>query len=224
MDSTIYKPSIYKGNGIYNNGAGGGGGGLPDDYIELLYLRNKSNAWLKIEKSFVGWGVELVFALNGYSSSSEENEFFSHRGDSNDIMSLFSDKTFTVNNHTYTTPYSLSSLNNYEQVSINLTQNNTTTISGHIQYGSTSIDVSRPSNGYTNGTYITLFRGSDNPFGKSKRLDLYKVKIFDKENVMQLDLVPAKRSLDGYLGFFDKLTNTFYACEGQPNLEAGPEV
>ena len=27
MEPTIYKPSIYKGTGIYNTGAGGGGGG-----------------------------------------------------------------------------------------------------------------------------------------------------------------------------------------------------
>lgn len=25
MEPTIYKPSVYNGNGVYNNGAGGGG-------------------------------------------------------------------------------------------------------------------------------------------------------------------------------------------------------
>lgn len=32
-EPTIYKPSIYKGAGIYNNGAGGGGGG--DETVEI---------------------------------------------------------------------------------------------------------------------------------------------------------------------------------------------
>ena len=41
MDPTIYKPSIYKGAGIYKVGASGGGGNeptIPEDYRELLYV------------------------------------------------------------------------------------------------------------------------------------------------------------------------------------------
>lgn len=40
MEPMIYKPSIYKGVGVYNIGAGGGGGEpiVPEDYKELLYV------------------------------------------------------------------------------------------------------------------------------------------------------------------------------------------
>ena len=42
MEPTIYKPSIYNGAGIYNNGAGGGGGGgdLPEGYKRVSYIEN----------------------------------------------------------------------------------------------------------------------------------------------------------------------------------------
>ena len=45
METTIYKPSIYNGAGIYKIGAGGGGGGekpLPDTYELLDYIENSS--------------------------------------------------------------------------------------------------------------------------------------------------------------------------------------
>lgn len=44
MEPTIYKPSIYKGAGIYKNGAGGGGGGGSINGFEILdrlYLGSK---------------------------------------------------------------------------------------------------------------------------------------------------------------------------------------
>lgn len=71
-EPTIYKPSIYNGNGVYNNGAGGGGGGgnykeysqiiaSQQDYFNFsidltnLYLTNKGkNFYLK--NSYPVWG------------------------------------------------------------------------------------------------------------------------------------------------------------------------
>ena len=35
MEPTIYKPSIYNGAGIYNNGAGGGGGGGGEETVTI---------------------------------------------------------------------------------------------------------------------------------------------------------------------------------------------
>lgn len=225
MEPTIYKPSIYKGAGIYKTGAEGGGGGLPDTYQELLYLRNKANAWVKIPADIYGWGVEMVFALNSYSSGNNIYEFFSHRGDSNDILSIINGSNeLAINNHTYTTTYTLSYLSNFEQVKIDIKQNNSSTITGKINYGSNEINVNGTSNGRTTGTYITIFRGSDNPFGKSKRLDIYYLKVYDTNQELCLDLVPAKRTSDSVLGFYDKLTDNFYACESQGDLEAGPTI
>lgn len=59
MEPTIYKPSIYKGAGVYKTGAGAGGGGggggdLPEEYQKLLYVyingtgnpQISSNSWI----------------------------------------------------------------------------------------------------------------------------------------------------------------------------------
>ena len=43
MQPTIYKPSIYNGNGIYKNGASGGGGENIDDYLLLEYITQMPN-------------------------------------------------------------------------------------------------------------------------------------------------------------------------------------
>lgn len=43
MEPTIYKPSIYKGTGIYKNGANGGGGGGGDEMAPLIISTPKSS-------------------------------------------------------------------------------------------------------------------------------------------------------------------------------------
>ena len=215
-------PTIYKGASIYKIGAGGGS--IPDTYQQLMYLRNKNNGWVKIPIESFGWGVEGVFALNNYSTSGPD-AFFSHRGDSNDILGITtSDKRVDVNNHTYVGSYILTGLNTFETFKIDIKQNNTTQITGKITYNATEKNVSVNSNARTTGTFITLFRGSDNPFGDSKRIDIYYFKFFNTKNELMLDLVPVIRVGDNAKGFFDKLTNNFFVCEGQNDLEPGPII
>ena len=51
-EPTIYNPSIYKGNGVYKNGAaggGGGGGGLPPEYTEVEYIQNVDKGVIRCE-------------------------------------------------------------------------------------------------------------------------------------------------------------------------------
>ncbi len=62
MEPSIYKPSIYKGAGIYNNGAGGGGGG--GDTVEIggkKYLTAKigNQIWTAQNLDFLFSGVAL---------------------------------------------------------------------------------------------------------------------------------------------------------------------
>lgn len=47
MEPTIYKPSIYKGAGIYNNGAGGGG--IIENEFRLFNILGKEYKFLKIK-------------------------------------------------------------------------------------------------------------------------------------------------------------------------------
>jgi uncharacterized protein (TIGR02145 family) len=62
MEPTIYKPSIYKGAGIYKTGAEGGGGGVPDGYEligDKVYRTTTINGqiWLAENLDFVFDGV-----------------------------------------------------------------------------------------------------------------------------------------------------------------------
>ena len=55
MKTTIYKPSIYNGTGVYKNGASGGGGGggdLPDGYELLSGITNGTSNYAYINNKF----------------------------------------------------------------------------------------------------------------------------------------------------------------------------
>lgn len=57
MEPTIYKPSIYKGAGIYKVGAegGGGGGDLPEGYKRAIGCTSRGNIYLK----FTGLDIDI---------------------------------------------------------------------------------------------------------------------------------------------------------------------
>ena len=57
-EPTIYKPSIYKGNGIYKNGGGGGGG---DEY-ELVFYTNFANLSNGIDTPIIGEQITTDFS------------------------------------------------------------------------------------------------------------------------------------------------------------------
>lgn len=63
MEPTIYKPSIYKGAGIYNNGAGGGGGG-GGETVEIggkVYpvVTMGSQKWITYNLDYIPAGVNV---------------------------------------------------------------------------------------------------------------------------------------------------------------------
>ena len=64
-EPTIYNPSIYKGNGVYKNGASGGGASIPD-YLQTVEYIDTSN-YSEAMKNF---------ALGGYiSHTRSQNEY-----------------------------------------------------------------------------------------------------------------------------------------------------
>lgn len=66
-EATIYKPSIYNGNGVYKNGAAGGGGGVDVDYKITTAEGNGVNFItheLINERSASSW---RVYKENGFS-------------------------------------------------------------------------------------------------------------------------------------------------------------
>ena len=93
MEPTIYKPSIYKGAGIYKAGAEGGGGGgsdLPEGYKRALGCKSRGSIYLE----FTGLNVDINdtykikfrIALNAPSASTMA--FFGASA-SNKQMNLF---------------------------------------------------------------------------------------------------------------------------------------
>ena len=220
----IYKPSVYNAPTVYN----GGGSNVPhvptDTYTRLLYLRNKGNAWLKIDINCYGLGTDIVFSLNSYTSSNEKKSIVSNRNNSNDVVQFSKEKEFIINNHSYIEFTNSLNISTYEIITIQTRLNNTRTMVGKISWGTNSQTISKTADGTTSGHYITILNESDNPYNETKRIDLYKVNIYNRYNEMLLELVPAKRTSDGIYGMYDLLNNNFYAFEGQGDLIEGPPV
>lgn len=84
-EPTIYKPSIYKGNGIYKNGAGGGGGG--GEYIEdnFFFLKNGI------------YDTGMTPTSGDFGALQEENDGYIENG----TTPYFSRENFTANRIDY---------------------------------------------------------------------------------------------------------------------------
>ena len=85
MEPTIYKPSIYKGAGIYKVGAEGGAGGepgviIPPNYEQYKYLQFKNgNDFIRISAAFTGdYIYDVIFCDDlDYDGGSEKIVFYS---------------------------------------------------------------------------------------------------------------------------------------------------
>ena len=212
-------PSVYKSPSVYKTA--GGGGGLPPQYTKLLYVRNKGNAWVKIDKAINGLGVDAVIALNSYSSNNSVG-FLANRGSSNDVLYISDTKNFSWNNASYSGSQQLNA-SLYEQIFIKGRANGTNTVNVTVGYGVNTYSFSVAAATYNRGNYIVLLRETDNPFADSKRLDFYSSKIYDRTNELMLDLVPCKNSSNEY-GVFDFVDNLFYKFESQGDIIPGPEI
>ena len=79
-EPTIYKPSIYKGDGIYKNGAGGGGGGggnatqyssiyfSSDSSLSLPQTLEKDNLCIIVSFTKLGNSIDVLKLFNGANS------------------------------------------------------------------------------------------------------------------------------------------------------------
>lgn len=67
-EPTIYKPSIYKGNGVYNTGAGGGGG---VDYKYIYpFFRATANLTIELDEAISNENKSIIFDISSKISSS----------------------------------------------------------------------------------------------------------------------------------------------------------
>ena len=84
MEPTIYKPSIYKGAGIYKTGAGGGGGGgqvipgLPSNYTPINAVRiSQTNTSQNLKFDNLNFSSDEVSFYIEVKKNTSESSFFS---------------------------------------------------------------------------------------------------------------------------------------------------
>lgn len=197
MEPTIYKPSIYKGAGIYKTGTegGGGGGGISDKNVYSVFFANSFN-YINLNNSFLktNLSIKTVFATSIVGRNSNIIEFLN-----NNNITAFLAKTsggnLRVSNSSDggddsalgDTVYSVVMKGiNYRKMWVGATSNYTTAFIddsiNRIGIGA-NVEICR----------ITLFEGN--------------MEIDDTSNIL-LDLRPSKQ--EGANGFKDIVTGDFY--------------
>lgn len=231
-EPTIYKPSIYNGNGVYKNGASGGGGGggiVPDEYEELEYLeinRNNGganfiatlNTFSNADKDF-----SIIVEFDGVNEDYQKNlikfsaqAWSSSPGFSIDYVNR-TDNTRTIysrnNGGDYYTP--IYTTNDYtNKVKFSIKNNNF-----DITYSDGRKTVLTTNYASSNFSNMFLFTDRTNPG------EYYQFwgKFYEMEVNGVLKLVPVKRKLDGVIGLFDLVSQVFITANyGQSNIIAGP--
>lgn len=203
-EPTIYKPSIYKGNGIYKNGAGGGGGGggiLPEGYTQIekvtigdndYYLnfnKNGSNSYIyeiggKVQNFGTSNNAILLESRTtdciniGFRASSPKVLFVRNASGSGWTINT------SINREIFLNDFVLNVNQNAVKVN-NLYTSNVSFNSGNF-------------NSFSLGTW----------FNYGFICDIYYLKIYNGSNLW-LYGIPAKNSLDEK-GVLDVVNNIFY--------------
>lgn len=76
MEPTIYKPSVYKGAGIYKTGAeggGGGGGNLPEGYTKHYALKITSLGMFSVTDNLKISGEDIIYFHANLDTNSNPN-------------------------------------------------------------------------------------------------------------------------------------------------------
>lgn len=232
MEPTIYKPSIYKGAGIYKNGesgSGGGGGVVPEEYFELEYLeisRNVGPANFIISLNDFGNKdkiISCIFEIDGNFENLQRSIFYAGRNNNaspgilvNYNWRSASEKILYIRNsiNSYYTPQTIFN-NNSNKLKL-LIQNNVV----NIEFGDGSKIGSYAEYSESNGfNKLFIFTDRTNPgewyqfYGKFFELEIQDI----------IKIVPAKRKLDGVIGLFDLISQTFITPNyGASNIVAGP--
>lgn len=216
MEPTIYKPSIYKGAGIYKTGAEGGGGNVNlYDFFEVvdnIYMNDMYNAYPP---------YQLAETVNNDDFLLEASIFIPN-------TSINDSATFVVMN-TYNSysqlvylscpgtvnPRTIRYSNNYKSNDIttpNLSQNVEFKIDAPInaKWNNNSLTISNPD--LINLSYIwPLQTKTGNAQGNLMKAGLKGMTITKKStNKVICQFVPVKRKIDNVVGLFEFVKGVFY--------------
>lgn len=199
MEPTIYKPSIYKGAGVYKAGAGGGG-----DFSGVLgaiYLKPESSQeTVTLGKSFDKDDVSILVNFTSWSTSNGE------------VVRFLDDENATQLYYHYNNGYFIGDYDGSGGMILPGTQSNTN--NSYIIHKNTGIGT----NYYNlNGDRINNIRFSS---GKISKMTIYKgyriinkVIIYNGDAVTDRNLKPIMLLVPAYIngdsGFLDLVENVF---------------
>ncbi len=218
MEPRIYKPSIYKGAGVYKTGAGGGGGGggavvpIPEEYTEIDYLQIKPINGYSVKIPFTGFlssfantdnRLELNFDIDRFNSANTATEFIRDNNARIQVTALLSAPKSLIfrNGATATQVSNLSGidLKNYHDIIIDKESFKFGEISGNYPAAYQTYNISKLRIGNSFGTYWS-FEGKIYSFKMSKNggTIFYGVPVKNTSNEE---------------GFFDIVSNNFFKAD-----------
>lgn len=219
MEPTIYKPSIYKGAGIYKTGAEGGGGGggippeVPEEYLQGYAVDNPNG---------LGDTNGLIeIPVNSVTSADyvEVNLYPIHHN--NDGVGVrFREKNTSsaafemYNKYNYDPGVMLSKVEGSAMSPRLWVNNQAQSDSVIFRLNAPTASVNNGSDIKKNGTVLTtididkilLFWSPDRFRGA-----VGKIEIWDSDHITnKIMLIPAKEKESGHVGFYDKVSGNFY--------------
>lgn len=220
MEPTIYKPSIYKGAGIYKTGAEGGGGGgyLPEGYKKFSFIRNK----IEINSTSVSSYIHIDKDLNN------ENKIIGFEA----AVSLYNGEYASIFRSLNNTGCDFIIQNQYGSIAAQFNNGNITTgltifsdnvgsIIGAGIYNDFFKNLYSKSDNLIPGIYESSQTGGFliggaryNKATPAKAFNLSRFFVYDKSNEnFLIDCVPAKKDENGQIGLFDIVDKIFYTAD-----------
>ena len=221
MESTIYKPSIYKGEGIYKTGAGGGGGGgdLPEGYTRANYARSNGSATLLFTDLNVNYNDKFVIEIDLQTVQQGSLGFFVKAGS----LVLYPD-VGTTSDLSFLPRYSYNGNITSGTNWLNYSSGGLIKITCNKRYCIIDNDLSNYHKTINRNTtaadsiidMLVLFSWTNAGISKPFNVTIYSFKIYDKDNANKLnaDFVPC-RDENNVLGFYEKVSGQF---KGNANL------
>lgn len=217
MEPTIYKPSIYKGAGIYKTGAegGGGGGDLPDafEFLENKAIRWNSNSYntpnFNIATCDNGGKIYIkIYQPNTDGTSGNIDNLFgmSNGGEPDEGAMLY------IQGHA---PNKKTRVTNKDGYSFS-TVTTDTFIRGVYEYEFSQNDFRINNNhytinyGYVSGlTKASIIPCNQNGYAPYTKASFVECKIIDSNNNVCFDALCVKRKYDNSIGIYDKVTGIY---------------
>lgn len=215
MEPTIYKPSIYKGAGIYKGADGGGGGDLPDAF-ELL--ENKAIRWNNTSSNTFSFDIApadnggkiytKIYQPNTDGTSGNIDNLFgmSNGGEPNKGTMLY------IQGHA---PNKRTRATNKDGYSFSIVLDDTFK-KGIFEYEFNQNDLKINNNHFSiNYEYVSgLVKASilpcdQNGYTARTKASFIECKIIDSSNNVCFDALCVKRKYDNSIGIYDKVTGIY---------------